>query len=58
MPPLNEIIDKRVLIFITTKIIEYYSFLRIIFQTIDRFNIIIIAPRGDFAQRPNPEEAP
>ena len=40
---LNKIIDKRLLIFITNEVIKYYNFLGITFQTIDRFNVIIIA---------------
>ena len=43
MPALNEIIDKRLLILITNEVIEYYNFLGIALQTIDRFNVIIIA---------------
>ena len=43
MSALNEIIDKRLLIFITNEVVEYYNFLGITFQTIDRFNVIIIA---------------
>ena len=42
MPALNEIIVKQLLIFMTNEIIEYYKFLGITFQTVDRFNGIII----------------
>ena len=37
MTALNEIIDKRLLVFITNEVIKYYNFLGITLQTIDRF---------------------
>ena len=42
MTALKEIIDKRLLIFITNEVIKYYHFLGIALQTIDRFNVTII----------------
>ena len=43
MTALNEIINQRLLIFITNEVVKYQNFLGITFQTIDRFNVIIIA---------------
>ena len=43
MTALNEIIDKRLLVFITNEVIKYLNFLGIALQTIDRLNVIIIA---------------
>ena len=43
MTALNEVIDKRLLVFNTNEVIKYYNFLGIALQTIYRFNVIIIA---------------
>ena len=39
MTALNEIIDKRLLIFITNEVIEYYNFLGIALQTKKRLKV-------------------